>query len=326
MNRRRVVLAIASAGFLGARGALAQQSTRYRIGYLNGGTPSAQVEVLEAMFLGLKESGLVRGRDFALEERWGRGDYDRLPALVEELVALKPDLIISIGSPASLAAARATQTIPIVFINVSNPVDLGIVKSLRQPGRNVTGISNVGDQTLPKQLELGLTLVPKATRIGLLVQSDDVSVRQHLKTFGAAAKARNIRYTVHRVEHQFDLKRTFEEMRRARTELLIIAAQVLFFNSAKELGALSAAAAIPTVCAFRVDTDAGCLASYGINTPSSHRKAGAYVAKILAGNSPAEMPVEQSTQAEMVINLKTAKALGITVPNELRLRADDVIE
>ena len=325
MNRRRAVLAMTSVGLLGAHRALAQQSARYRIGYLNGGTPKVQTEVLQTMLLGLKEAGLVRGRDFVLEERWGRGDYDRLPAFAEELVALKPDLIITVGSPASLAAARATQTIPVVFINVSNPVDLGIVKSLRQPGRNVTGISNVGDQVLPKGLELGMTLVPKATRIGLLTQRDDVSVRQHLKTFDAAAKARNIRYTVYPVEHQFDLKRAFDEIHRARVELLIIPSQVLFFNSAKELGALSAWAGIPAVSGFRVITEAGCLASYGINTPSSHRKAGAYVAKILAGNNPGEMPVEQASEAEMVINMKAAKALGVTVPNELRLRADAII-
>jgi len=326
MNRRRAVLAMTSVGLLGAHRALAQQSARYRLGYLNGGTPKVQAEVLQAMLDGLKDSGLVRGRDYALEERWGRGDYDRLPAFAEELVALKPDLIIVIGSPAALAAARATSTIPVVFINVSNPVDLGIVKSLRQPGRNVTGISNVGDQLLPKELELGISLVPKAIRIGLLVQKDDVAVKQHLKTFDAAAKARNIRYTVHPVEHQFALKRAFEEIRHARTELLIIAAQVLFFNSAREIAALSSAAAIPAVSAFRVGADAGCLASYGVNTPSSHRKAGAYVSKILAGANPGDLPVEQSTQYEMVINLKAAKALGIAVSNELRLRADAVIE
>jgi len=325
MHRRQALLSIAALATFSSRGAHAQ-STRYRIGYLNGGTPQFQTEVLQAMFDGLKDSGLVRGRDFALEERWGRGDYDRLPAFAEELVALKPDLIIAIGSPAALAAARATQTIPVVFINVSNPVDLDIVKSQQPPGRNVTGISNVGDQTLPKQLELGMTLLPKATRIGLLVQRDDVSVRQHLRTFDAASKTRSVRYTVYQVEHQFDLKHAFEEIRRARTELLIVTAQVLFFNAAKELGALSTATGIPAVCAFRVDTDSGCLASYGINTPSSHRKAGTYIAKILAGSSPADMPVEQSTQAEMVINLKVAKALGITVPNELRLRADALIE
>ena len=327
MDRRSVIRAVAAvAGLVALPSAHSQQAPKYRIGYLNPNSPAMGSFQLDATLNGLKELGLVRGRDFTLEERWARSDLERLPALAQELIAVKPDVLVAIGTPAALAIARGTQTVPIVFVSVSDPVGQRLVKSLREPGGNVTGVSNIGDQLIPKLLEAGLTLIPTASRIGLLVNPADGTTKQNIHTFDLAANARNIRYSTHLVEHPFELKRAFEDVTNARTELLVVPAQSIFIDGARELAELSLKVRVPVVSAFREVTAAGCLASYGPNIVASHRRAAAYVVRIFRGANPAQIPVEQPTQYQLVINLKTARALGVTIGSGLLLRADEVLE
>jgi putative tryptophan/tyrosine transport system substrate-binding protein len=279
---------------------------------------------LEALRLGLQDHGYVVGRNVEIEYRWAEGSYERLPALAAELVALRVDLIITQGTPAAVAAKQATTTIPIVMAVVGNPIETGIVTGLARPGGNITGSSFFHPELNGKRLELMKTLSPGLARAGALVHPDNTAMAAVLRTMEEMARALNI--TLQRVE-----VRALEELDAAfalaktQVEALIVVDEGLFIANAGRIAQLAIKNGLPSI-GFREYCEVGGLAAYGVNFPHIWRRSMALVDKILKGAKPADLPIEQATRFELIINLKTAKALGLEIPATVVARADEVIE
>jgi len=274
----------------------------------------------------MRALGYTEGRDFEIEYRWAEGYLERLPALAEESVRRGTDVIV-VGNIQSVIAARdATKTIPIVSALLDDPVALGLIKSDAKPGGNVTGLLSSLPGLPAKQLELVRDLLPGTTRIGLLVNPinvSDLSQRQEMETAGAAMAVKLIPIEARRPE---DLDPVFPALARERVDILIVLRDPLFFTQRRALAAAALASRLPTIYPFREPVDDGGLISYGINVSQNYRRSADYVVKILKGAKPGDLPVEFPTKLELVINLPTAKALGLTVPLPLIARADEVIE
>jgi putative ABC transport system substrate-binding protein len=304
--------------------ALAQAPARRpRITFLAASQPRPTARVADAFLEGMRALGYTEGRDFEIEYRWAEGYLERLPALAEESVRRGTDVIV-VGNIQSVIAARdATKTIPIVSALLDDPVALGLIKSDAKPGGNVTGLLS----SLPgEQLELVRDLLPGTTRIGLLVNPtnvSDLSQRQEMETAGAAMAVKLIPIEARRPE---DLDPVFPALARERVDILIVLRDPLFFTQRRALAAAALASRLPTIYPFREPVDDGGLISYGINVSQNYRRSADYVVKILKGAKPGDLPVEFPTKLELVINLPTAKALGLTVPLPLIARADEVIE
>ena len=320
MNRRDLVLLVAGA-MIAPR---AQQKKMPVVGFLSGASPAPSAPYLAAFLQGLSESGYVEGQNVTIEYRWAEGRYDRLPALAAELVIRKVEVIAALGgTPPALAAKNATATIPIVF-GAGDPVGLGLVASLARPGGNLTGTSGLELELVPKLVELMSELVPSARIIALLVTSNN-PVAEHIIIQNAqqAASAKGLELQILKASTEGEIDAAFVELQAGG---LIVQADPLFNSRREQLVGLPSRRAMPAISAWREFAEAGGLISYGASRTGGWHKIGTYVGKILNGAKPADLPVEQPTRFDLVVNLKTAKALGLTVPPSILARATEVIE
>jgi putative ABC transport system substrate-binding protein len=327
---RLIVLAVLLGLMLAPLATEAQQAAKVpRIGFLATSSLVANPHLQEAFRQGLRDLDYVEGRNVVIEYRSAEGKPARLPALAAELVALKVDIIFAGNTPAALAAKQATRTIPIVFAGVGDPVGSGLVTSLARPGGNLTGLSVLAPDFLGKGLELLKQLVPGVSRVAVLWQPRGLGERtekEMLKEAEVAARALGVRLQFVEARGPADLDRAFSDMTKARAGALTVLTTPVFISERRRLVDLAAKNRLPTVYLFREFVDAGGLMSYGANLTDVFQRASTYVDKVLKGASPADLPVEQPTKFELVVNLKTAKALGLTIPQTLLLRADQVIE
>jgi putative tryptophan/tyrosine transport system substrate-binding protein len=304
----------------------AQQPALPVIGFLNSGSPVSLAYLIAAFRLGLSETGYVEGQNLAIEYRWAEGAYDRLPARAADLVRRQVAVIFAGGPPAVLAAKAATTTIPIVFTSGGDPVELGLVSSLNRPDANVTGVSFLANETGAKRLELLRELVPTAALIGFLMNPTRQSFESEMKDAQQAAQSLGVQLHVSKASTEREIDAAFATFARQRVNALLVGADSFFIGRRDKLVALVSRLAIPTMYNLREYVLAGGLMSYGPSIADVYRQAGVYTAKILKGAKPADLPVMQPTKFELVINLKTAKALGLTVPLTLQVAADEVIE
>jgi len=297
------------------------------IGFLSGALPSPYAPFAAAFHRGLKETGYVEGVNTAIEYRWAEGEVDRLPALAAELVRLQVAVIVATGgiSPA-LAAKAATTTIPIVFTVSEDPVKVGLVASLGRPGGNATGVNFLVAELGSKQLGLLHELVPAAVRVGLLVKPSAPQTELATRDVAAAASAIGLQIDVVEASDSREIEAAFRTLVRNRADALVVGPDPFFASRRLQLATLAARDAIPAVYNIREYAEAGGLMSYGTSQTEAYRQVGIYTGKILKGAKPADLPVVQSTKFELVINLPTARALGIEVPPTLLARADEVIE
>jgi len=328
MDRRDTVLALLALG-TAPFAAKAQQATQVaRIGCL-ATNPAISTRLREAFVQGLRDLGYIEGRNLVIEYRDADGKVERLPALAAELVALKVDVIVASGTLAALAARRATKTLPIVFSPAGDPVGSGLVTSLARPGGNVTGLSAFAPELVGKRLELLKEAVPGISRVAVLWQPGAFGERTEQDTLKRAeVAARDLGMPLQFVEARGpdDFARAFSDMSRARASALAVLASNMFNSERRRLVDLAAEKRLPAVYSARELVDAGGLMSYGANLADLNRRAATYVDRILKGTKPADLPVEQPTKFELIINLKTANALGLTIPQSVLGRADEVIQ
>jgi putative tryptophan/tyrosine transport system substrate-binding protein len=297
------------------------------IGFLNGATAARYVSHTAAFHRGLSEAGYIEGRNVAIEYRWADDHYNRLPALAAELIQRQVSVIAATSTPAALAAKAATTTIPIVFEMGSDPVRLGLVNSLNRPGGNITGVTQLNWEVIPKRLELLHELLPTARVMALLVNpTNAVYAEMQSRAVLAAAHTLRLELRVLNASTEGDFDSVFANLVHLRADGLVIGGDVFFFSRIKQLAALAVQHAVPAVFQSREFVAAGGLLSYGSEVTDAYRLAGVYTGRVLKGEKPADLPVLQATKVELFINLKTAKALGITVPLPLSGRADEVIE
>jgi ABC-type uncharacterized transport system substrate-binding protein len=308
--------------------ARAQQLTTPVVGFLASYSLDGSGNRLAASFRdGLKEIGYEDGRNVKVEYTSAQGDYSRLPALAADLVARRVNVIAAVGgSPAALAAKQATTSIPVVFQVGVDPVQLGIVASLNRPGGNITGIANLSIELGPKRLELMHELVPTARTIAVLINPLNPSVETVSRDITAAARALGLQIHLLHARSEGEVETAFADVSRLGAQALVIIGDPFFNSQSERLATLALRHAVPASYQFAEFTSAGGLISYGSNLADAHRQAGHYTGRVLKGERPADLPVQQATKYELVINLKTAKALGLTVPDTLLARADEVIE
>jgi len=305
-----------------------QAASLPRIGFLAPGSlsePRIQ-RYLQAFRQGLRELGYVDGQNIAIEFRWAEGKYDRLPGLAAELVRLKVNAIVAGGPPAIQAAKQATETIPIVMAAVADPVAIGFVASLARPGGNITGMSGMGSELVGKQLELLKEVVPKVSRVALLGNPANPNYAQLVRHAQDAARALGVRLQPLEARDPSEIDKAFAAITTERAGAVIVLADTVLLDHRTRIADHAARRRLPTVSWLIEHAEAGGLLAYGSSLSDSFRRAATYVDKILKGAKPADLPVEQPTTFELVINLKTAKALGLTIPQALLLRADRVIQ
>jgi putative tryptophan/tyrosine transport system substrate-binding protein len=328
MRRREFITLLGGAGATWPLAARAQQPAMPVIGLLGSESPDWYKDRLRAFREGLGETGYVEGRNVTIDYRWAGGRNDRLLPLAAELVQRQVALIASLGNTASaLAAKAATSTIPIVFRIAADPVEVGLVASLSRPGGNVTGVTTLGVEVGPKQLALLHEVVPAATVVGLLVNPTNPALAEtQSRVLPAAARTLGLRLHVLNASTDRDFDTVFARLAQLRADALVIGVDAFFNSHSDQLAALSARHRVPTISAYQEFTTAGGLMSYGGSIAAASRQAGIYASKILNGEKPADLPVMQSIKLNLIINLKTAKALGLNVPMTLQAAADEVIE
>jgi putative ABC transport system substrate-binding protein len=326
MRRREFITLLGGAAAAWPVATRAQEPAMPVIGFLALGSPDRGAHYVAAFHRGLNEVGYVEGRNVAIEYRSAEGRYDRLPALAAELVRRQVAVIVASPIPAALAAKAATATIPIVFNVAGDPVKLRLVASLAQPGGNVTGVSFLTKELVPKRIEVLHDLLPKATVIGLLVNPSFLTSETDTRDAQAAAASLGIRLVVVKAVAERDFEPAFAALVQQRAEALFVGSDPFFNTQAAKLVALAGRHSLPAIYQLREYVAAGGLISYGTNLTDVFRIDGVYTGRILKGEKPADLPVQQSVKDELAINLKTAMALGLTVPTGLLLRADEVIE
>jgi putative ABC transport system substrate-binding protein len=304
------------------------QQALTKVGYLSPGSVSAprRAALLGAFREGMHDLGYIEGKNLVIEVRFDQGHYERLSALATELVRLKVDIIVAYSTPASQAAQHATMSIPIAMSTVVDPVRTGLVAGLGHPGGNVTGLSLMAPEMVGKQVQLLRDLLPRVSRIAVLGNPANASIRPQLREAEAAAHALGLRLQLLEAREPDDLDRAFAAMTREHAGGLIVLVDGILADSRTRIARLAAKAHLPAVYGIRDLVEAGGLMFYGANPVELNRRAANFVDKILKGTKPADLPVEQATKFELVINLKTANALGLTIPQTLLLRADQVIE
>ena len=326
MRRREFICFFGSVAATWPLAARAQQSAMPVIGFINAAPAQSYKPQLAAFLKGLDEKGYVDGRNVTIEYRWAEGHNDRLPSMAADLVRRQVTVIAATTTPAALAAKAATTTIPIVFTTVGDPVQLHLVTSLNRPGGNVTGVTQLNVEVAPKRLELLHELVPTASVVALLVNSTNPNTETNTKELQAAARTLGLELHVLNASTERDFDAVFANLIQSRADGLVITAEPLFSSRNKQLAELAVRHAVPAIYGLRDFAAAGGLMSYGADTAQAYHLTGIYTGRILKGENPANLPVQQSTKVELIINLKTAKALGLNVPNTLIGRADEVIE
>jgi putative ABC transport system substrate-binding protein len=312
----------------GPLGAEAQQQARKvpLIGFLSGSSPVSAKVVVEEFRQGLREIGLVEGQSVIVEYRWAEGHQSRLPDLAIDLVRLAPDLIVAATSPSAMAAHRATASIPIVMVNVGDPVGLGLATSLVRPGKNVTGFTSFAVELAAKQLALFKEVIPEVKRIAVLYNPGNPLAAQWLKDTEAAARTLAVQIQVSRITGPDDVAPAFREATGGRVGAILVHADQVVNLLVGHISALALSNRLPTMGGNRVLAEAGGLMVYSNDFITPYRRVATYVDKILKGAKPGDLPIEQPTKFELLINLKTAKALGLTIPQSVLLRADEVIQ
>ncbi len=325
--RRRELMLLMIGAMTAPRGLSAQQKAIPVIGYLNGTSPGPAAPFVAAFRQGLSETAYVEGQNVAIEYRWAEGHYDRLPALAADLVGRKVDLIAASGGPASaLAAKSATSMIPIVFVSGDDAVAAGLVASLARPSGNLTGVSFLDVELMQKRLELLSELVPQAGVIALLVNPNNPNAERVMRDVQEAARAKGVQLPIQKASSESEIDAAFATLVQLKAGALVVGADAFFSSRREQLVALASRHAVPTIYEWREFPAAGGLISYGTSLTGVYRQLGLYAGKILKGAKPADLPVEQPTTFELVVNLNTARALGLTVPPSILARADEVIE
>ena len=327
MRRRTFISLLGGAAVGWPQSARAQQPAMPAIGFLDPRSPDTMADRLRGFRKGLKETGYAEGENVAIEYRWAEGHSDRLPALAVGLVRRQVKVLLaSGGSPPALAAKTATTSLPIVFIIGNDPVKLGLVASVNRPGGNITGVSVIRLELTAKRLELLREMVPTATVAALLVNPTNPYSEPEIREIEEASRTLSLRLHVLQARSERDIDAAFASLLELRASALLVSADPLFSGLRNQLVALAASYALPVIYAYRDFAEGGGLMSYGASIADAYRQAGIYVGQILKGEKPADLPVMQPTKFELVLNLKTAKALGLEVPATLLARADEVIE
>jgi putative ABC transport system substrate-binding protein len=326
IRRRKFLATLGGAAATWQLAARAQQAAIPVIGYLNFGSGESDASRLMGLRRGLSESGYVEGRNFVMEYRWAGNQADRLPALAADLVQLKVSVIVATGLTPALAAKAATTSIPIVFAVGADPVQLELVASLNRPGGNLTGFNSFTGELGAKGLALLHELVPSTTAIGFLENPNNPTFELTTRDVLAAAPVVGLKVQILKASTDREIDAAFVSLVQARTGALIVGIDALFNNRIEKIVALAAGHAIPTMYSFREFVVAGGLISYGTSLTDAYRQVGLYAGRILTGVKPADLPVIQATKLELIINLKTAKALGLQIPDRLLALADEVIE
>jgi putative ABC transport system substrate-binding protein len=326
--RRREFITLAGGMAVGwPLAARAQQSAAPLIGFLGFSSPQAFATELAAFHRGLGEAGFVEGQNVAVEYRWAQGQFDQLPALAVELVRRPLSVLAAIGTPASAFAAKATTaTIPIVFVSGGDPVRMGLVGSLNRPGGNSTGVYMLTAALEPKRIELMRELVPNAAVIGAIVDPNSPDTKLQMEELPAAASALGRQIKIFNAGSDGEINAAFAAVAEQKIGAVLVTSSPFYLPRREKFVALAARTGVPTMYFFRAFAEAGGLMSYGTSLTDAYRQAGVYAGRMLKGEKPADLPVQQSVKVELIINMKTAKALGLTFPLTLLGRADEVIE
>jgi putative tryptophan/tyrosine transport system substrate-binding protein len=305
--------------------AASAQSKIPRIGFMGNSTAALEANLVDAFREGLREHGYEEGRNIVIEYRWADGKYDQFPALVAELIAAKVDAIVTAGTPAALAVKRATTTVPLVMVAVGDPVGTGLVPSLARPGGNLTGLSSIAPDLEGKRLQLLREVVPALSHVAMFINSLNSfhvsSMRQ-----ARAAQAMGIKLQLHDIRKSEDLDDAFAAIRKERPDALLILADRVFLHNRERMMDFTKEQRLPNVNAYKELVEVGGLMSYGPSYEDMHKRAAIYIDKILKGAKPADLPIEQPSKFTFIVNLKAAKALGVTVPSQLLGLADQLIE
>jgi ABC-type uncharacterized transport system substrate-binding protein len=327
MRRREFITLLGGAAAAWPRAARAQQRTMPVVGFVGSQSPDLWASRVRGFRQGLSEIGYVDGRNVAIEYRWAEAQNDRLPMLASDLVRRQVAVIAAGDTPSTIAAKAATTTMPIVFAIGGDPVELGFVATLNRPGRNLTGVTNLGNEVGPKLLELLHELRPTATIMALLVNPTNPAVAEpNARDMQVAARILGLQLHVLHASTERDFDTVFATLDRLRAGGLVIGLDTFFNSRSEQLAGLALRHAVPAIYQFREFAAAGGLMSYGGSLPDQYRIVGAYTGRILKGEKPSDLPVQQATKVELTINMKTAKALGLTFPITLLGRADEVIE
>jgi putative ABC transport system substrate-binding protein len=327
VRRREFITLLGGAAVAWPRASRAQQAALPVIGFIYPASPGPSAHVVRAFRQGLGETGYVEGQNVMIEYRWAEDQFDRIPALVADLVRRQVAVIAAItGTISAREAKAATTTIPIVFQTGLDPVAIGLVESLSHPGGNLTGVATLNVELGPKRLELLREVVPAATTIGLLINPKNLAAESLSRDMLTAARSLGLQLHVLHASAEDDFDRAFASLAALRAGALMIGADAFFNGQSERLAALTLRHALPAIFQYREFVAAGGLLSYGADNADMYRQVGVYTGRILHGERPVDLPVAQSTKVELIINLKTAKALGLTVPLALLGRADEVIE
>ena len=326
MQRREFIKAIAGSAVIWPLAAKAQPPPTPLIGFLSATSENSAAEQQSKFHIGLGEAGFVQGKNVAIEYRWADGQYDRLPGMAAELVRRPVSLIVAQGPPAALAARAATTTIPIVFVVGFDPIAGGLVESLNRPGGNATGMTLLTGPLGQKRIEQVRELVPKAAMVAMLANPVSPDAVPEIRDVQIAAQANSLQLKMYNASTRVELDDAFSAIAAQRPDALLVGSDPFYVVRRDDFVAFAARYKIPAIYPFREFADAGGLISYGTNIANAYRQAGIYAGRILKGAKPSELPVVRPTKIELIINLRTAKSLGIDIPPTLHVRSDDVIE
>jgi putative ABC transport system substrate-binding protein len=327
ISRRAFVAALAAGPLAAARNAAAQTSGKpHRIGFLGNSTEELEANLVGPFRDGFRELGYVEGRDLVIEYRWAEGQYERFPALIAELIALKVEVIVTAGTPAALAVRRATTAIPLVMVAVGDPVGSGLVKSLARPGGNLTGLVSIAPDLEGKRLELLTEVVPKLALVAFLANPANAFHVTSERQAREAARQLHLKVEFFPVRAEGEFDRAFQAIAGRRPGALVMLADRLFLHHRARIVEFAARQRLPTVYAYTELVEAGGLMSFGPSYPGMHRRAAYFVDRILKGANPADLPMEQPSKFELMINLRTARSLGLVIPQPILLRADNLLQ
>jgi putative tryptophan/tyrosine transport system substrate-binding protein len=325
MKRREFITFLGSVAATWPLSASAQSKIP-RIGFMGNSTAALEANLVDAFREGLREHGYEEGRNIVIEYRWADGKYDQFPALVAELIAAKVDAIVTAGTPAALAVKRATTTVPLVMVAVGDPVGTGLVPSLARPGGNLTGLSSIAPDLEGKRLQLLREVMPALSHVAMFVNSLNPFHVSSMNQARAAAQAMGIKLQLHDIRKSEDLDDAFAAIRKERPDALLILADRVFLHNRERMMDFTKEQRLPNVNAYKELVEVGGLMSYGPSYEDMHKRAAIYIDKILKGAKPADLPIEQPSKFTFIVNLKAAKALGVTVPSQLLGLADQLIE